>query len=579
MTAQAPLAINPQNDTRDLTQRPWHAVYGDAPILAPEVEEKSLADYIEHYAATIPNNAALEYLGVTVSYKKLDEWANRLAHVFKDAGCQKGDVIGIHLPNTPQYVISLVAAAKLGCAVSGVSPLLTPTEVIHQVNDANIKVMISLDQLCVQAVLPCDGKVPGLKAVLETGPIDFLPGWKKFIAYQTKKVAKVTMPVARSFKLLPFYKTVKAAPASRIYTKVNYNDTIYIQYTGGTTGKPKGAELSLKNMFSNARQGSVFAAYRVGQETMASAFPMFHMAGLSLALMALQQGARYLMVPDPRNVVQFCKDMQKFPPTVIGNVPTLYQMLIENPEFKKIDFSKLQIALSGAAPFPVESIKKLEAIIGTGKLCEVYGMTESSPLLTMNPPGRTKVGTVGVPVAGTDIKIVDVETGTIEMPVGEPGEIIARGPQIMKGYLNLPDASKSTLREFDGKTWLYTGDVGKFDEQGYITICDRNKDMLIVGGYKVFSVEVEGKLKEISYIDLCALIGLPDPQRIGSEIVKLYVQLLPAGKQKDPEKVKTEIIEFCRENMAPYKVPKIVEIIEQMPLTAVGKIDKKALRH
>lgn len=579
MTVQAPIAMNPQNDTRDLTTRPWHSAYGDIPPGAPDVEEKSLADYIEHYAATLPNHSAIEYLGVTISYKKLDEWSNRLAHVFQELGCSKNDVIGIHLPNTPQYMITLVAASKLGCAVSGVSPLLTPAEIIHQVNDAKIKVLVSLDQLCLNAVIPCDGKVPTLKAVLETTAIDFLPAWKKFIAFKTKKVVKVALPTTKSFKLLPFFKAITKASSTRIYTKIQFNDTIYVQYTGGTTGKPKGAELSLKNMFSNARQGAAFAHYCPGQETMASAFPMFHMAGLSICLMALQQGARYLLVPDPRNVDLFCKEMQKFPPSVIGNVPTLYQMLIENPEFKKVDFSKLKLALSGAAPFPVESIKKLETIIGVGKLCEVYGMTESSPLLTMNPPGRTKVGTVGVPVPGTDIKIVDVETGTIEMPVGEPGEIIARGPQIMKGYLDLPEATKGTLREFNGKTWLYTGDVGKFDEQGYITICDRNKDMLIVGGYKVFSVEVEGKLKEVPFIDLSALIGLPDPQRIGSQIVKLYVQLTAEAKQKDQEKLKAEIIDFCRTNMAPYKVPKIVEFIDQMPLTAVGKIDKKALRH
>jgi len=293
---------------------------------------------------------------------------------------------------------------------------------------------------------------------------------------------------------------------------------------------------------------------------------------------AMQNAAKFLVVPDPRNVQMFCAMMQKHPPTVLANVPTLYMMLTDAPEFRAIDFSKLRVALSGAAPFPVEAIRKLEAIIGEKKLCEVYGMTESSPLLTSNPPKRPKTGSVGIPVVGTDIRIVDVETGTQEMPVGEPGEIIARGPQIMKGYLNLPDASAKTVRDFNGQKYLYTGDVAFMDDEGYLTICDRNKDMLIVGGYKVFSVEVESKLKELAFIELCALIGEKDPQRPGNDVVTLYVQLTAEGKQRPQTEVDQEIMAFCRATMAPYKVPKKIYFQDALPLTAVGKLDKKALR-
>ncbi len=569
------------NAIADLQPRPWHTVYrecGISPVL-PEVEEKSLADYIEEHSRLRGNAAAIEYLGVTISYRELDALANRMAALLQSLGVQKGDVIGMHLPNTPQYLIGLVAAAKLGAAISGVSPLLTAAEIIHQVNDAGIKVLVTLDQLFNNAIAPVDGKVPSLKAVLVSGPVDFLPGWKKWLAYTLKKVPKVALKPMQQVKVQDYFSALQRAPATRVHTKIAFNDTIYVQYTGGTTGKPKGAELTLLNMFANARQCESFATYEPGTDTMASAFPYFHMAGLAVSLLALQQAARLLVVPDPRNVEMFSKVMQKFPPTFMANVPTLYQMLFESPEFRKVDFSGLKMAMSGAAPFPPEMIHQLETFIGKGKLGEVYGMTETSPLLTCNPPTRPHIGTVGIPIAGTDIRIVDVETGTREMPLGEPGELIACGPQVMKGYLNLPEASAKSLREFQGKTWMYTGDIAKMDEEGYVTICDRSKDMLIVGGYKVFSVEVEGKLAELDFIELSAVIGTPDEKRPGNDIVHLYVQLKPEAKSGDAATYQEKIMAFCRTNMAAYKVPKHIHFLDAMPLTAVGKLDKKALRH
>ncbi len=562
-----------------IPERPWHKVYRELGVSAeaPKIPERSLADFVEEHAKNRPNATAFVYLGVEISWKQLDQHGNRFANLLKSMGMKKGDVMGIHLPNTPQYAVALLAAAKCGVIVSGVSPLLTPPEIVHQVNDAHIKVLLTLDVLY-KAVQPVGADTPTLTHVIVSGPVDFLPGWKKWLAYTLKKVQKIALEPMKDTKLVEFWPAFTAAADGRVYTPIAFDDTIYIQYTGGTTGKPKGAELTLKNMFSNARQGEAWAPYDTGNDTIGAAFPFFHMAGLSLVLMSIQTASRFLIVPDPRNVDLFCKMMQKYQPTVLANVPTLYMMLTESPEFAKIDFSRLRVALSGAAPFPVEAIKKLEAIIGEKKLCEVYGMTESSPLLTSNPPSRPKTGSVGIPVVGTDVRLVDTETGTKEVALGEPGEIIARGPQIMKGYLNLPEASAQTVREFDGHKYLYTGDVAVMDDEGYLTICDRNKDMLIVGGYKVFSVEVESKLKELSFIELCALIGEKDPQRPGNDIVALHVQLNAEGKARPQAEVEQEIMTFCRTTMAPYKVPKKVFFHDALPLTAVGKLDKKALR-
>jgi acyl-CoA synthetase (AMP-forming)/AMP-acid ligase II len=249
-------------------------------------------------------------------------------------------------------------------------------------------------------------------------------------------------------------------------------------------------------------------------------------------------------------------------------------MLLNDRKFKKADLSSFKLYVSGAAPFPAESIREFEEVVGKHKLLEVYGMTEASPLVTANPYlGTRKIGTVGLPISNTDVKIIDVSDKSKEMPIGEAGEVVIKGPQIFKGYWNKPEETNNALR--DG--WFYSGDVGIMDEDGYIKIVDRTKDMIIVSGYKVFSVEVDNKMNKHHAIELCSCIGIPDPDRPGSEIVKLYV-LLKKGYEAN-EEIKSDILKYATENLAKYKIPKIIEISDQLPLTAVGKIDKKALRN
>ncbi|ALO45068.1 class I adenylate-forming enzyme family protein [Pseudohongiella spirulinae] len=544
----------------------------------PAVPDESIPEIVERHVAEAPDAPCLYYLGVTLTISQINDLANRLANRMRELGIERGDVIGLHLPNSPQYVIGLLAAAKLGCPASGVSPLLKADEIVYQVANAHIRLLISLDQLFAPLASKLDGRLPTVKAVMTTGPIDFLPGWKKWLAGVTGKVPKVELPDLTHIRTVNFWPDVKKANNSRVFEPCRLEDVFMIQYTGGTTGNPKGAELSLHNIMSNVIQNETVSSYDVGKETFATVLPWFHIAGLSALFMGLRKRALMIVVPNPRDVKSFCQAMLKHPPTVLGNVPTLYQMLLEEPLFKKVDFSRLKIAVSGAAPAPVELIRKVEEIIGQGKYCEAYGLTETSPTLTMNPPGRARPGTIGLPLPGTDIRIVDAETGKHEMPVDEPGELIARGPQVFRGYLGLPEESNKALRSFDGKTYFYTGDVAKKDQDGYITICDRAKDMLIVGGYKVFSVEVENKLKELEEIELSAVIGTPDEERPGNDIVNLYVQLSKVGRERGDAAVKEKILAYCRDTMAPFKVPKYIHIVAQIPLTPVGKVDKKALR-
>jgi long-chain acyl-CoA synthetase len=285
-----------------------------------------------------------------------------------------------------------------------------------------------------------------------------------------------------------------------------------------------------------------------------------------------------VLIPDPRDTKHIIKEMARYRPTSLINVPSLYMMLMEEPGFRKLDFSNLKFCVSGAAPFPADGIEELERVIGANKLIEVYGMTETSPIITMNPRrGKKKAGTVGLPVQSTRVKLVDLETGTREVPLGEEGEIIAQGPQVMKGYLNRPDETACALRELQGERWLYTGDVARMDEQGYVTIVDRTKDMLNVGGFKVFSREVEEKLHDHLTIELCAIVGVPNPRRPGSELVKLVVQLGQAYKDSSKEDIKEDILSFAREHLSPYKIPKVIEFMDRLPLTPVGKVDKNSL--
>ncbi|MFW9881329.1 MAG: AMP-binding protein, partial [Candidatus Thorarchaeota archaeon] len=355
------------------------------------------------------------------------------------------------------------------------------------------------------------------------------------------------------------------------------NDIAFLQYTGGTTGPPKGAILTQENILYNIKHTFNWfepGAHR-GQDIYMSGFPFFHLAGMSLNYGAVHSAAAQIFIPDPRDTAYFCNKAKEYQDKInlLANVPTLYLMLMADRKFKRIKFRDDVGFISGAAPFPSESIMEFEEIVGKEKVIECYGMTEASPIVTFNPYlGTKKIGTVGIPISNTEVKIVSIEDGKTEIPLGEPGEIIIRGPQIFKGYWKKPEETKKALR--DG--WFYSGDVGVMDEDGYITIVDRTKDMINVSGYKVFSVEVDDKMNKHPAIELCSCIGIPDPNRSGSELVKLFV-LLKKG-YIDSEEVKADILKYAQENLAKYKVPKIIEISDQLPLTAIGKINKRELR-
>ena len=545
---------------------PWQSVYDELGIEAPSLDDRTLGSWVEEHGKSLADNTALQYVDREISYRELDEMSNQLANALSSLGISKGDVVGIHMPNIPQYPIALVAISKLGCAGSGVSPLLMPGEIVHQIEDAGITALISFDALANSALTQLPSIPACLNNVIVAGAADYLAP------------TEVAIPDINGVSCISYLTLVEGESKEFEAESVHWNDTWMIQYTGGTTGAPKGAEISVRNIVYNVLQTSAYSPWEIGKEVLATAFPMFHVAGLGITVSAIRHGARMLLIPDPRDIEFFCKQMTRFPPTRLAAVPTLYQMLLDHPLFGDIDFSNLKVAITGAAPLTATDRERIEAVIGANTLSDLFGMTETGPVHVGSPHKRSKAGSIGIPVPGADTRIVDLETGTEEMPFGEAGEIITSGPHVMKGYLNLPEESAKAMREWRGKTWMYTGDVGYMDDEGYIFLCDRAKDMLIVGGFKVFSVEVEDKLKGLDFIAESAVVGTADEKRPGNDIVNLYVELKPEATGRDVEQISKEIQEYCRANMAAYKVPKVIRVIDEIPLTPVGKIDKKVLR-
>jgi len=549
--------------------KPWLKSYDPGVEGEIEIPDMSLKDALVSAFEEYADQSAVRYMGMTLSFRELNEHSGRFARALKEKGLGKGDVVAINMPNIPQYLIAIAGALRAGCATSGLSPLLTPGEMVYQLNDCGAKALVILDMLLEAKYAGVADQTPDVGLVLVAGAADCLAQVTEYPAGKPLGGKQV-----RAF--IDFLRDYPDDPPD---VPCGKDDICYVQYTGGTTGPPKGALLTNGNLVANIYQFDHWVKPERGREVFLTGFPMFHQAGLYLATCMMVWGCKHVLIPDPRNLAHIIEEWKACPPTLVGNVPSLALMLLGEEEFKGLEFSQLKAWASGAAPFPVEAVKALEAVIGEGRMVEVWGMTETSPLITVNPYlGKKKVGSVGLPFPSTRLRVVDLNDRETQVPLGEEGELICSGPQVMKGYLNKPEETKNALREHDGAIWMHTGDVGRLDEDGYVYVVDRAKDMIIVGGYKVFSSEVEDKLFRHPAIGMCALIGLPNPERPDSEIVKLVIQKSEEYQGRSDEEVETEVRAFARENLAAYKVPKIYEFVEAIPLTSVGKVDKKAMR-
>lgn len=546
--------------------------------LDPKLWETSYTDAIKPIFDKFKDKIALAYLGIEITFGDLEKYSNRFANMLISSGLKKGDVIGINLPNIPEYVMAWLGTLKAGCVVSGVSPLQSQEEMEYQLKDSDAKGLVTLDAIFAKRLVNIASSLPDLKVVVAASVGGFLPVVKRTLGKLVGKIPKGKVTQLTGKKVFKIEEVIRSTRFSDTPpdVKISPDDIAYIQYTGGTTGAPKGAMLSHRSSVADLLIVQNWLKWKTGEGLALSGFPFFHIAGLFFNLNCVYLGWTQVLIPNPRDTDHICDEIDKYKPTTLVNVPSLFQMLIANPKFKTLDHSKLETCICAAAPFPEESQNELEDVVGKGKLLEVYGMTETSPLSAMNPSqGKKKLGTIGLPLPNTDIKLVDTATRE-EVALGEPGEIAVKGPQVMVGYYKKEEATKETI---DEEGYLYTGDVAVQDEEGYLRIIDRTKDMIIVSGFKVFSKQVEDLLIVHPAIEMIAIIGETDPARPGSEIVKAYISITPAYDYGgDEEKLKQEIIDFAKEKVAKYEVPKVIEFMDELPMTAVGKIDKKVLR-
>ena len=574
--------------TQNMEKKPysskiWLKSYDDHVKPEIEIEVYSLAEMVRRIVEKYPDSLCYDFQGSCATFKEAEKLINSFANFLVENGVKKGDRVGINMPNLPQFIVSLFGTFVAGCAASGINFLLSSNEIRYQLKDSGAVAIITLDAFYEERVREAlQSGETDVKIVITTSVADVLdlePAMKE----QLIKIGRLPygkVDPIEGIKYVTYNEIIENYPSDKPpEVQIEPDDVLLLQYTGGTTGPSKGAILTHKNLISMLQM--VFHWFETdanpGKDIYISGFPFFHLAGLQFCIQSVYNAATQILVPDPRDVAYMSNKMIEYQGRVklMYNVPTLYMMLLQNRKFKrKIDFSSLIGCISGAAPFPTESIKEFEAVVGKGKVIEAYGMTEASPGVTMNPVlGSKKIGTVGVPFPNTEVKLVDVTDRSKEVPLGEAGEIAIRGPQIFKGYWNKP---KETENAFDGYGYFYSGDVGIMDNDGYVTLVDRTKDMIIVGGYKVFSVEVDDKMSKHPAIELASTVGVPNPDRPESEIVKLFV-LLKEGYEPS-EEIKADILKYAQENLAKYKVPKIIELLEEMPLTSVGKIDKKVLR-
>ena len=513
------------------------------------------------------DNIAIDFMGKKITYSSLKEKIDSISLRLGELGISKGDRIAVMLPNIPQYITYFFAIVKLGAIIVQVNPLYTTRELEFEIKDSGANTLIVMDDFIDKALPLYPAK---LKKILVVKVQYYLPPVVSQLYTLIKKEHK-KIPPADNIYLCKMPK--KSRFPSKEADIDPENDPALLQYTGGTTGMPKAAILTHKNLISNAYQIIEYMPEQYKKNiSYLSSIPFFHVYGMMTAMLTpLLQGSKIILIPDPRDIKTALKIIDKKRPVAFPGIPTLYHGILTYKDVKKYHIDNVKICISGASPLPVELQRNFESMTGA-ILVEGYGLSECSPVANVTPlveDDREKYrrfGSVGLPVSNTYEKIVSTEDGVTEMPFNEPGELIIKGPQVMKGYWNRPDENAKTL--VDG--WLHTGDIAKMDEDGYVYIVDREKDLIIAGGYNIYPREVEEVIYENPKVSECAVIGVKDEHR--GETVKAFIV------KKDSSLTDAEIINFCKERLAVYKVPKIIEFRDELPLTLVGKVDKKALR-
>jgi long-chain acyl-CoA synthetase len=547
-------------------EKPWLKNYPAEIPHSIKYDNRPLQEYLKDAASEFREKVAIHFLGKELTFSQVYEQVLKLANYLHQLGLEKGERVSIMLPNCPQAVIAYYAVLYAGGVVVQTNPLYTERELEYQMNDSGAKIIITLDLLYPKVI-----KVKALtkiKHIIVTSIKDYLPFPKNVLyPFIQKKQHGINVKVENQGTNHLLTEILKRTEAAELNVKVNPDEDIaLLQYTGGTTGFPKGVMLTHKNLVANTTM-CVKWMYKCkrGEEIVLGILPFFHVYGMTTVMnLSIMQGYKMILMPK-FDAAETLKTIQKFKPTLFPGAPTIYIALLNHPDIEKYDLSSIDCCISGSAPLPVEVQEQFEKVTG-GKLVEGYGLSEASPVTHANFLwGKRVTGSIGLPWPDTDAMIISLETGEPAKPK-EIGELIVRGPQIMKGYWNRPEETSAVLR--DG--WLYTGDLGYMDEEGYFYIVDRKKDMIIAGGFNIYPREVEEVLYEYEKVQEVVVAGVPDPYR--GETVKAFV-VLKDGQQCTEE----ELDRFARQHLAAYKVPRIYEFRKELPKTAVGKILRRAL--
>ena len=551
-----------------MDERPWLKSYDQGVPHHIDYPKITVFNMLEESARKYPTAPCTIFKGGIVTFKEMDELTNRLAAGLTALGVKKGDRVGIFMPNTPQFVIAYFGVLKAGGVVVATNPLYNAREIEHQVNDAGIEIMLVMSNFynTIKQAQP-NTKI---RTVIVTNLKEYLPPVLSLLftlAKEKKGGFRIDLAEGDLWMkdIIARYK-----PEDRPKIEIGPDDTALFQYSGGTTGISKGAIALHRNLVANALQiRSWMTDAEDGKETVLMAIPLFHVYGMVAGMLfAMRTGAAMVMVPNPRDLKDVLGSIQKYKTTIFPGVPTLYNAINNHPDVLagKYALGTIKACISGSAPLMRETKEKFEALTG-GKLFEGYGLSEAPTASHCNPMfGENRPGSIGLPLPDVDVRIVSLDDGATVLQPGEIGELILQGPQVMKGYHNMPTETANTLR--DG--WLYTGDIARMDEAGYFYIVDRKKELIKPGGYQVWPREVEEVIASHPKVLEVGVAGVPDPYR--GETVKAWVVLKP-GETVTEE----EIREYCKQNMAAFKVPTLVEFRTELPKTTVGKVLRREL--
>ena len=548
-------------------EKPWLNHYEpDVPGII-DYDRICLPEILNSTANNYPEKAALKFQGYQITYSELKGMVDRFAACLNEFGVGRGDRVAILLPNLIPCVASYFAVLKIGAIAVMNNPLYTDRELEHQLNDSGSKVLITLDLLC-NRMIDLRPKTD-IRQIVYTTIGDYLPFPKNLLFKIFGKKKKLAATVKSAEDVYRWKDVLMGNDADPADIELSFEDHAMYQYTGGTTGISKGVILTHGNLSVQVQQlRAWFPGFNLSGEIMLGALPFFHVFGLTTSMnFSIHMAWTNILVPKPQPEV-LLETIRKYRPTFAPLVPTMYIGMLNHPDIQKTDLTSLDGCFSGSSPLPVEVIEEFERKTGA-VIVEGYGLTEAAPVTHVNPfaEGKRKIGSIGVPVSDTSCRIVGLDDGETEVPVGETGELLIKGPQVMKGYWNMPDETAATLKD----DWLYTGDIAKMDEDGYFYIIDRKKDMIISGGYNIYPRDVEEVFYEHSSVNEACCIGIPHSHR--GEAVKVVV-VLKEGQTATPE----ELIDFCKIRLATYKVPEEIEFRVELPKTNVGKILRKALK-